>query len=320
MQVPKTLRFALFCIFCSTAFAASNLAVKFDGSGGVVKSTGIDLDKVSFSWELWCNVSVFPGQNHGWNDARMIWAFMHAGPCSYHQCLLFGFNSTGHAVFGFILNDMWVGPFTDDVGKFVHWAGTYDRPSGRRYLYRNGEIVGTDIASSPYWPHSKDLYIGQDNISGNKFMGAVDEIRMWRDVVLPQETIKRWMHAQDLTEHEYYPNLVAHFQFNDGPGAETMDSSKNALMGQLVGLHPQKSWVRGFPGTPVASHVDPSKVLAQVLDEADLYDLSRPMYFYSVDYFWPIAPLVPIVWGLFLLYVYFTRQKGPHKVKTVGID
>eukprot|EP00301_Raphidiophrys_heterophryoidea_P020394 c5098_g1_i1.p1 GENE.c5098_g1_i1~~c5098_g1_i1.p1 ORF type:complete len:484 (+),score=66.79 c5098_g1_i1:86-1537(+) len=191
-------------------------------------------DGDSFSFEIWVNVHPWPARSSG--QEGMGWAFMHAGPCSYHQCAFLGFRHDGAAIFGFILNDLIVDAhdFRPDENKWIHWSGTFDRATRERKLYRNGELVGTDIATAGYNPHSSDLFIGQDNWSNHPFPGEISEIRLWRGVVLDAEVIKKFMCAGHtpplaagawLKHHPHASALVIHFQF-DGSDETNADDSK----------------------------------------------------------------------------------------------
>jgi subtilisin-like proprotein convertase family protein len=85
-----------------------------------------------------------------------------------------------------------------------HIAGTYDSVDGQMILYIDGNIVSQDtLVDKPLIDnHPDSLYIGAMSIAPilpNKFIGCIDEVRIWKNVARTQDQIRNSMYTT-LTE------------------------------------------------------------------------------------------------------------------------
>lgn len=92
-----------------------------------------------------------------------------------------------------------------------HWAVAFDAQSGRRIVYRDGQLVATDVTTTAPFP-SYELEIGRQSAQGSPrsrgwFDGEIDEVRHW-SVALTGEQVQSRMNAL-LTGSE--PGLVGYW-------------------------------------------------------------------------------------------------------------
>jgi VCBS repeat-containing protein len=151
-------------------------AIKLDGTGDVITTSGIDLNNKSFSWEFWGNretsdgadivlgARVSPGENSN--------NFLHAG--WINSTFRFSFNGTD--------SDSTL-DYTDSGGSidvWAHWAGTYDVTSNLAKLYKDGQLVASKTFTNDL-NTTAALLIGGSQ-AGQNYNGLLDEVRIWNDV------------------------------------------------------------------------------------------------------------------------------------------
>ena len=164
----------------------------------------------------------------------MRWEIWRAG--NYRK-VGFGINSRQ-------ANQAWVN--TDDIieyGQWMHFAGTYDGENLK--IYVNGELHGTEPASSPLMSTNDILTIGAVKADPSaKFGGNIDEVRLW-NYALDGQQIQENMY-NNLSGYE--DGLVGYWNFNDGDGDVLNDLSPNGNNGTIFGA----VWSDNFPQPPVS--------------------------------------------------------------------
>jgi hypothetical protein len=94
-----------------------------------------------------------------------------------------------------------------------------------------------------------ELYLGAGNNRGSLsscFTGILDDFRIW-NVVLPADTIQKYMCRKVTSSHGYWSNLVGYWRLDEGSGYTTADGSTNSNTGTLGtaagGDDGEPSWV-----------------------------------------------------------------------------
>jgi len=126
-----------------------------------------------------------------------------------------------------------------NTGTWYHVVGTYDGDTIRCY------VNGVEGSSTPYANGITDsaasLAIGRDG-AGREFDGLIDEVAVWNDVLDPSAIAALYNSGNGLNASvnsgdydEYVDNLVGYWQFNEGSGSTTADSSSSSNTGTLYG-------------------------------------------------------------------------------------
>ncbi len=140
-------------------------AVDFAGTG-MAESSDAPLAGGSFSFELWA-------KRHAPNSLA---PFASQGTNGF----FFGLQADNRLKFGFNGAEgeglVSPAPYTD--AGWHHWAATYDAPTGRRSLYRDGILLAEDTVEQPYAGFGRLLLGGMAD--GRSFNGAAQELRLWR--------------------------------------------------------------------------------------------------------------------------------------------
>jgi hypothetical protein len=95
-------------------------------------------------------------------------------------------------------------------GEWLHYAGTYDKATGKGILYINGEVVATEIVPSPPLDIAGDwgtgARVGYNIDNARPFTGLMDEFYLFKRA-LSQSEIKALMASEGLpSEKASHPN------------------------------------------------------------------------------------------------------------------
>ena len=168
---------------------------------------------------------------------------------------------------GWAWHDTGYAPATDD---WTHIAVTYN--NGTVNTYANGTLVDTYNGSGTIgdnYPALNDLSIGgrTNNPAGKYFEGQIDEVRIWNTVRTQSEIASNL--AQTLTGTE--TGLAGYWQFNEGSGNSTSDSStqnNNGLLGSgVAGQSP--AWTGQFTNEDTALNVSGGPTTGILLNDSD---------------------------------------------------
>lgn len=118
--------------------------------------------------------------------------------------------------FGFYADDLDVpAPGTYD---WYHWAFTYDRSTGERVIYRNGQELGRGVAAAPYIG-SGPLVIGAGGPVGQPAKGQMDDVRVFSRALTPLEVQHYGLnHPEPFAE-----GLTADWRFDEASGSTAAD-------------------------------------------------------------------------------------------------
>ncbi|RLC09862.1 MAG: hypothetical protein DRH43_07505, partial [Deltaproteobacteria bacterium] len=118
-----------------------------------------------------------------------------------------------------------------DVGEWQHLAAVYQKGLGVTF-YKNDESF--TIGQIDYSTDDHDLVIGTNPANPcENFFGYIDEVRVW-EAPRSQSEITGAMNSE-LTGSE--EGLIGYWQFNDGSGTTTADSTANNNHGTLKGSY-----------------------------------------------------------------------------------
>lgn len=218
---------------CSSGYesAVSRLGdhvMEFGGTSGdfveVQQSSSINFVGKSFSWAVWARRA-----EDSPDEYQIILAFR-SGWSSYSR-LVVGYGGSGSVfIFDFYNNALQATLPSDgkDKGVWVHWAGSYDKATKTRTLYRNGAAVASDVSPSDLVASSGNLGIGA--YSGSGFKGRIDDLLLLTRIVSASE-VSLIFREQTLVDTT---GLALKFDFNEETGA-VLDGSSNGNQGTLRG-------------------------------------------------------------------------------------
>eukprot|EP00192_Tetraselmis_astigmatica_P011928 CAMPEP_0117682978 /NCGR_PEP_ID=MMETSP0804-20121206/20054_1 /TAXON_ID=1074897 /ORGANISM="Tetraselmis astigmatica, Strain CCMP880" /LENGTH=401 /DNA_ID=CAMNT_0005493339 /DNA_START=69 /DNA_END=1274 /DNA_ORIENTATION=- len=220
--------------FDPESYERMDYSASFDGYTHVAsplnsdKDMRISLSRSSFTIELWLKHD--RGEEESWPAyfiSQGSWRGAEAG-----DRLLVGFKADNTFEVSFydgqalVTHKSWTG----DRGQWHHWAITFDKDSMERMVYRDGVLVGSDLALTQlnadtglqlgYMYQHPDL--GRDLF----FKGQIDELRLW-ETVLEVDTIRRYASLTSAWVTDFHPNvayLLAYFDFNEDSGPIRLDA------------------------------------------------------------------------------------------------
>lgn len=181
-----------------------------DGVDDYAQASGISLTSQSFSWEFWANRA----------SATSSDIALAAGQEGNNTGLAVGYLSGNTFTFSFLNDDLDYTDSTDNVGVWVHWAGSYDAVTNERILYKNGVEVARDTATDDFLGTGLPL-IGATPWSSDTFGGQLDDIRIWNDVRSAHEIADNLDKTLSGTESD----LLGNWTFDAPDGTGTADSA-----------------------------------------------------------------------------------------------
>lgn len=208
-------------------------ALLFDGGNDYVNAgSNINLANQSFTIEFWATR----------NSSGSYDLILSLGSSGTNNNLHVGYRNTNVFTLGFGDNDLNTSA-TYGSESWHHWAVSFDANTKKRFIYRDGNIVARDVASSNF--------VGSGNLSIGKYItdehyhdGSVDELRIW-NIVRTQSEIRENMY-QPLSQPESYDTLLAYYQFNQSSGATLYDMSGNNNNGTLTNMDSSSDWVPSY--------------------------------------------------------------------------
>ena len=169
----------------TTSRGEYNEALDFDGNDHLILD-GIDLANRSFTIAAWAK-----RDTTGAHDF-----ILGQGKRTQSQGLHFGFRSNNTFTCAFWANDLTTTTTYTDT-DWHHWICSYDAETNSRSIYRDGELVVSDIAVADY-QGSGPLYIGDPWSGANDFDGSLDEI-----IIIPDALDEEGVGAKVLASSRY---------------------------------------------------------------------------------------------------------------------
>ncbi|MEQ8777003.1 MAG: LamG-like jellyroll fold domain-containing protein [Marinoscillum sp.] len=208
-----------------------NYALDFDGVNDYV-NTDLAFSGQVFTAEFWVN----------------------PGSTQVNYASILDNNHNGSQGWTFIqnnsnLNEYWF--FTpSSVNAYVtlpadtwsHVALVHNNVSLEKKIYLNGVLVANVAVTGDINYVTPDLYIGDwvSNTGTRPFNGQIDEVRIWNTARSTSEIVE----YKDVKLSGTEPNLVAYYDFSDGPSSSTLtDQSLNSNNGTLNNMDPANDWI-----------------------------------------------------------------------------
>lgn len=191
----------------------------------VGQSSSINLAGKSFSWAFWAR-----RDEDSPDDYQVIFAFT-SGWSSFSR-LVVGYGGSGRGfIFDFYNNALAADVPGDnkDKGVWVHWAGSYNKNTKTRTLYRNGALFASDVSPSDLVSSNGNLGIGA--YSGYGFKGRIDDLFLLTREVSASE-VSLIFREQTLVDTT---GLVLKMDFNEETGV-ALDGSNSGNQGTLKGV------------------------------------------------------------------------------------
>jgi len=143
----------------------------------------------SFSFSMWA----YP------TTTANMYALSFGNVYSVRQTIYFGIynNQYNFNFYDYTYNFSY--PSSNDIGRWVHLACTYDISNNMRLLYRNGILVDSYLSTVLPNPNT-NFYIGQCN--GNYWNGYLNDLRIYTNTVLNQTQIYK-LYTGDLYIYHY---------------------------------------------------------------------------------------------------------------------
>lgn len=137
----------------------------------------------------------------------------------------------------------------DDVGQWVHLAGTYDGQSW--HIWRNGELFYSRKTTAGPKPFDGPWAIGAHALDNERyFQGDIDDVRIYKRALSAEEVASLASAPQTAASRATAARsngLVAHWQFDEGQGTRARDSA-GGHDGNIEGA----KWTSGHRGSALS--------------------------------------------------------------------
>lgn len=204
-----------------------NKGLRFDGTGSdYIAIDGNDSLRPSLiTIESWINMPSIPKKGSSvWIAGRFttennILSLLADGRVRFEKRFAPGYGGDDHA-----------SAFTDSPisAGWHHIVATYDKKAMKIYI--DGVLKGeTKETREPYYEGNGMLYIGANNGFPEKFLGSVDEVRIYGRAITAKEVKSRFS-GKEISLN----GLAGWWKFDEEAGSAIMDSSGNGNNGKLV--------------------------------------------------------------------------------------
>ncbi len=253
--MKKILFFTLFCslnLFISASVNAQQGSLLFDGVDDkvLVPASAAFNSANSITCEAWLNATqwkaqIYQGTIVGKDGSNTSGYALRCGANGKLSFVIGGPGGWTEATCGSVMQ----------ANVWTHVAGVFD--NGSIKIYINGNLVGTNTASS-ITASTVGLIIGESpGFAGRVFKGYLDEVRVW-NTARSQSEIAANM-TVDLPNNE--PGLVAYYKFNQISGTTTPNEISATLnsTGTLTNF-PANPWSTGY--VPPSTDISTSAILS----------------------------------------------------------
>jgi len=219
-------------LFTATAQSLGGNALDFDGSNDFIQVASGPIISTSSNSTIsaWVKVPSIDANTH---------TIYSEGTSSNVFCLRL--DSSGKAAFLIHANSSWNvarGSSTLSAGKWYHVAATLHATNGMT-VYVNGDVDATNPNTSPTNSGTiLEVEIGQNTVSGERFLGTIDEVRVWNKA-LTQTEIRALMHYQINSGSS---GLAGYWRLNASSGTTATDETSNND-GTLTSMDPATDWI-----------------------------------------------------------------------------
>jgi len=157
-------------------------------------------------------------------------------------------------------------------GVWHHVVGIFDGSNVRLIVDGGVEDVIGDATSGPIDTPANNVVIGAYNNNGSNFDGQVDDVRIYKRALAPQEVKRLYnLTRPKISTVPMSDGLVGYWSFDVGKGDTTAyDLSGNKNHGTLTNMDVDQDWVDGNTGLGQALDFDNSNDYVEVGDQAIL--------------------------------------------------
>ncbi|WP_421891879.1 LamG-like jellyroll fold domain-containing protein [Marinoscillum sp.] len=215
----------------STVLTPPNYALDFDGVNDYV-NTDLAFSGQVFTAEFWVN----PG------SAQVNYASILDNNHNGSQGWTFIQNNSNLNEYWFFSPSSVNAYVTLPADTWSHVALVHNNVSLEKKIYLNGVLVANVAVTGDINYVTPDLYIGDwvSNTGTRPFNGQIDEVRIWSTARSTSEIVE----YKDVKLSGTEPNLVAYYDFSDGPSSSTLtDQSLNSNNGILNNMDPANDWI-----------------------------------------------------------------------------
>ena len=200
-------------------------ALQFDGNDVVWIDDSPSLRPEDVTLEGWFRFDSAVGQQ--------LLIDKHSGDSFFDSFALWYDNGT---INGVISDNSGPGPFVTasfvpDVGRWYHFAYTFDDAADYQALYVNGDRVADGAVTKSIDYDSDPLLFGASydfNSPHSFFLGSMDGVRIW-EIPRTETEIQLSMSSRIGTA----PGLISYFNFDEGTGNSVFDAVRGDRVGQL---------------------------------------------------------------------------------------
>ncbi len=179
-------------------------------------------------------------------------------------------------------------------GEWVHFAGTYDKASGKAYVYNNGELVGEADVATPLdiaGDYDQGARVGYNIDAARPFTGLMDEFFLYKRA-LSQAEIKKIMQglefpyafSPDPADGAMHEDTWATLSWSPGCFAvshdvyfgENLDDVKDRTGDTFRGNQAKTFFIVGFPGFAYPDGLVPGTTYYWRIDEVNDLNPNSP--------------------------------------------
>ncbi|MBN9689600.1 MAG: hypothetical protein J0M24_05125 [Verrucomicrobia bacterium] len=229
--------------------AGSQFGLELDGSSaGVVSQDNFNLTGQSFTVELWARrASSTPPVS---NQTQTLWSLQDSAPSASIQLAWQPDGRVGVVLTGQGGDQPSPPPLISQVPlldtNWHHWAVTFDARSNRVELFRDAtSLSATNYGPGTFGVTNVKFFLGSlAGAAGSQFTGTVDEVRLWKRVVSPEDLAAN--NGVPLTGTE--DDLLIYYRLDEGNGLVAYDSSapKTGNVSLDATLLDPVAWVPGI--------------------------------------------------------------------------
>ncbi|MBL9138679.1 MAG: hypothetical protein JNK85_22610 [Verrucomicrobiales bacterium] len=202
--------------------AGSGNALQLGGSpGGVERTPGFDLGGTSFTLEMWARRANATSPGSG--NVQALFSFS-SDPSTNRPQATFGYFDDGRVglqMSATLPSAELLSSATYHTNlDWHHWAAVFDATTGRREIFLDGVSLGS-ITNNGTTLGVGGFYLGSVSGKSGFFQGTLDEVRLWKRALTPEELFDTMNTTLVGTE----PDLYLYYRFDEGNGLVAYDSS-----------------------------------------------------------------------------------------------
>lgn len=165
------------------------------------------------------------------------------------------------------------------LGEWQHVAATFDGRRGIIRLFVNGNIVAEQfVLRGKLTVNKNSLRIGADNLGGNKWIGGIDEVRIYARALRPEEILMRYLGKEVKPDKSAKTKRARKVSVSFKDGKVHLDFQKLASRNDIVYLSPALFEFEAMPigNGRLGAVVWNEDLLSLQLSHTDYYGIEFP--------------------------------------------